>query len=746
MKGSNSITAAIFSAFLKCPTKAHLLATGVSAPSSYFADIEARISSTYKIMARRRLRDETEFAGPLDFEQLWRNSNCATVTHDVDCETTHYDLPLPQRGPVRRRSQEKSQSGAFVPLLFLPWDKPSLSDSLLVCFGALALSRATGSVPDKGTLICGDGCRQRTVKIGNYLARTNQIINEIGGNWEDRKLPPLVLNRHCAVCDFQPRCRGLAIERDDLSLLAAMTGKERAKFNAKGISTITQLSYGYRPRRPKRTTNADAMHSAKSTRRTAPVVKNDHKLKALAIKKKQIHVVGSLSAKFSGVPVFLDVEGMPDRNFYYLVGLRYGCGGEPVERSFWADGLDDERSMWESCLRELRAIGDAQVISYGAYESRFLRQMKERYVSATDEMEFVDRLIGTSVNLLDWIYGKIYFPTYSNSLKEIGPYLNFAWTSPGMSGATAPLLRRSWELNADDGLKRELIIYNMDDCRAAMIVGDAITRVCCDGASSLNAVDVGSLEVSFQRTYGKLDCALQDFEKINKAAYWDYQRSKVYVRTDKMVRRTVQQSQERRKNVAVEKDVAVAAIPRTCPTCDATELQVRREGSHITYDLKFMRRGIKRWVVRYRYHRYRCSTCLAETSTYSRTPLYGPNLRAFVVYLMIELRLSNQKAAEHVSLLFDLPLDAPKAVHMKSAMAEKYAPTYRGILREIANGTLIHADETRGVVKGGGHYVWVFANLTTVAYVYAELREFDGLGGGARRVPWCARLGFLRRV
>jgi Transposase IS66 family len=90
---------------------------------------------------------------------------------------------------------------------------------------------------------------------------------------------------------------------------------------------------------------------------------------------------------------------------------------------------------------------------------------------------------------------------------------------------------------------------------------------------------------------------------------------------------------------------------------------------------------------------------------------------------MIELRLSNQKAADHVSMLFDLPLDAPKAFHMKSAMAEKYAPTYRGILREIANGTLIHADETRGVVKGSGHYVWVFANLTTVAYVYAESRE-----------------------
>jgi Transposase IS66 family len=56
-------------------------------------------------------------------------------------------------------------------------------------------------------------------------------------------------------------------------------------------------------------------------------------------------------------------------------------------------------------------------------------------------------------------------------------------------------------------------------------------------------------------------------------------------------------------------------------------------------------------------------------------------------------------------------------------MAEKYLPTYHSILRQIIKGSLIHADETKGVVKGGGHYVWVFTNLTTVAYVYAESRE-----------------------
>ena len=146
--------------------------------------------------------------------------------------------------------------------------------------------------------------------------------------------------------------------------------------------------------------------------------------------------------------------------------------------------------------------------------------------------------------------------------------------------------------------------------------------------------------------------------------------------------------------------------------------------SHIVYDLKFTRRGIKRWAVRYHYSMHRCSECRAEMTIYSpRDSQYGPNLRAFFIYLLIELRLSLQKATEHVSSLFGIALPNSTAHDIKSELAEKYMPTYRDILRQIAKGALVHADETKGVVIGGGHYVWVFTNLTTVAYVYAELRE-----------------------
>ena len=60
---------------------------------------------------------------------------------------------------------------------------------------------------------------------------------------------------------------------------------------------------------------------------------------------------------------------------------------------------------------------------------------------------------------------------------------------------------------------------------------------------------------------------------------------------------------------------------------------------------------------------------------------------------------------------------------MKVRDGKNYEPTYRRILEQIRSGPLVNADETKGVVYGGGHYVWTFANLTSVAYVYSSSRE-----------------------
>ncbi len=67
---------------------------------------------------------------------------------------------------------------------------------------------------------------------------------------DSKQTPPaVILNKHCIYCCFQKDCEAKAVEKDDLSLLGMMTPKVIQKYQKKGIFTINQLSYLYRPRK-----------------------------------------------------------------------------------------------------------------------------------------------------------------------------------------------------------------------------------------------------------------------------------------------------------------------------------------------------------------------------------------------------------------------------------------------------------------------------------------------------------------
>ena len=186
----------------------------------------------------------------------------------------------------------------------------------------------------------------------------------------------------------------------------------------------------------------------------------------------------TLSCRTSAV--YIDVEGVPDRGLYYLIGLRYKDGDEDIQRSFWAENDVDERSIWLLCLRELKSLDHPRLIHYGSYESRFLKMMKRRYCESEEDRAFVDELISSSFNLLSLLHGNIYFPTYSNGLKEIAGYLGFRWSEADASGLGALLRRAEWEGSRQPDLKQKLLTYNAEDCMAAQLVARAVADICAE--------------------------------------------------------------------------------------------------------------------------------------------------------------------------------------------------------------------------------------------------------------------------
>jgi predicted RecB family nuclease len=702
-----AISAATFSAYLKCPTKALLLAQGERPADTFFTHVEQEISNAYRTTVKN--------IPSIDFCDLTRGTRIEKTPTFVDSTTAYY-ITGPSEAIEADGVKTQMHCGEYIPILRLPWEKVGQSDELLVSFCALAIGQATGTkIPPFGKIVREQ--RIKTVETAELLQKTRQIIEAIVSGCKDELPRHVRLNKHCSVCDFQARCRDVAISQEDLTLLGAMTVKERAKCAEKGITTITQLSYGYRPRRRRLTKKTESP--------STPALKHDHKLKALAIKKAQIHVVGLPELSIDGTPVFIDVEGAPDRDFFYLIGLRYRARNRAIERSFWANKSQDEFTIWDAFLHTLKEIDNPRLIHYGAYERRFLRLMRDRWTD--NDSAFIDGIAERSINLISSIYGIIYFPTYENSLKEIARWLEFSWSWPRASGSGAIILRRYWEITRDEELKRQLVTYNMEDCRAVELLTDTIKRICDNSEdndhSRVKAVNVGALEVSFSRTFGKFAGALPEFDKINAAAYWDYQRTKVYVRSDKKIRRSLAMAAKRTKTISVEKELVVDDRPTRCPKCGSSRIWIAARASDVVSDLKVTRRGIKRWAIRYRYNNYKCGVCKAQMTPHKADSKFGSTLWAYVIYLMIEMRLSHEKISEHIATVFDIRILGTMVNEIKRKMALKYDPTYRAILTQLAGGSVVHADETKGVVFGGGHYVWVFTNLTSAAYVYSASRD-----------------------
>jgi predicted RecB family nuclease len=349
----------------------------------------------------------------------------------------------------------------FTPIRFVFTNKLTKDDRL--AFDSLVLSEALGRDIAVGQITHGDDHTTLKVKTLALALEARTRLEKIAALLSNPTPPDLVLNRHCAECEFQSRCRQKATEKDDLSLLAGLSEKERKKFRSKGIFTVTQLSYTFQPRRrPKRLRDKRE--------------KYHHSLKALAIRENKIHIVGSPELKIDGTPVYMGVEGLPDRDFYYLIGVRIGNGASAVQRSLWADGVRDEGRIWRELLGILETVERPVLIHYGSYETTFLRRMSERY-GKPPEGSIVAATIEAAVNLVSVTFARVYYPCHSNGLKEIAKHLGFRWSASTATGTGTIVLHQEWESSRAPAPKEAILTYNAEDCQALEVVSNCLLEL-----------------------------------------------------------------------------------------------------------------------------------------------------------------------------------------------------------------------------------------------------------------------------
>ena len=716
------ITDRIFAAYFRCETEAHLIATNVPATGHEISDWWCRAAADYRAECIARMSSAYDahlcYNGTPSLAALQGN----TYKFIYGCTIGNGELQSQIDALQWVKSSDESESSVYVPIRTVRHERISREDKLLLAFDALALGTVFPTAPTSGRIVYGPTHRTLNVNLSTLIETVTPYVSEIA---ERLTQPPLhQLNRHCAECPFQSHCHAIATTKDDLSLLSNMPKREQRKLNSRGIFTVTQLSYTFRPRR------RPAKH-----RSTRPPY--SHPLKALAIRDRKIYVNGYPVVPMAQTPVvFLDVEGDAAQQSYYLAGLLVYDGRSTTQHSFWANSQSDEREMWASCVRVFSEVGPCHILCYGEFDRVFLRRMKTRYPDVEQIPGLIDTLLTNSTNVLSLIYARIYFPTYSNGLKDIASYLGYAWTYPGASGQKARVWRAQWELSGDRTLKDRLLAYNIDDCKALKVVFGAIELLCAHGADGHEAggtghgqdvVQVDGLKREYPQKFRRTQFANSELEYVNQCAYWDYQRNKVYLRTSVAVKKAVHRDSRSRaielSQLPITADIELNQKPSVCPKCGATSRLYRHiQMNRTVYDLRLTATGVRRRVVRYTYRRFYCKTCKGTFQLFNRSK-FGLDLRAVCLYYVIELRVPQIAVARSIRELFGLPLPLGAVQDMKARGAAECEVMYGDLFKRVTHGPLLHVDETKVSIGGKEGFVWVFANLEEVVYIYRGSRE-----------------------
>lgn len=706
------ITSDLVEAYSLCPRKAFLLMTGATTnpgPNGYELLIREQAEANRQARRSRlaQVGEVAPFGGLIDLaagRDLLADAELATDVLRARCDFLA-KVAVPSR--LGRHSYE--------PVKVIGTCRASRTDALGLAYECLVLGEVQGRQPASGTLIRMGGHSSK-VKLTSKHKEVGRIVDALRA-WADDPsgdAPPVVLNKHCSSCPFRDACLQQAEKEDSLSLLDRMTPKLMRKYHDKGIFTIRQLSHIYSPRRSRKKARRAARHSPE--------------LQALAIRTGKIHIAQLPELPRRPVELVVDLEGIPDRDAYYLAGLLICKDGEIEYQSYWADDSVGEAAMWSALVERLEAFPDAPVYHYGTYEKKTFATLAKRHGRGSG---LADRL----VNVASSVYGKVYFPVRSNGLKQIGRFLGAEWTDPQASGLQSLVWRHSWEAGRAEPYKQALLRYNHEDCKATRMLVDLLAQISRDAASNpaidfahrpkRNATELGT-EVHHQ------------FERILRGAEENGRRRSVRVRPgdieaegEPKKRGAPKGHQAYRRVVPSKANRIVRVSPkRRCPKGHGDLIHDDRSMAEKTItDLVFNRNGCRKSITRYEGKRGLCPKCKRHYDPPAIARLgnrvFGHAFLAWTVYQRIVLRLPYRIIAQVTEHLFGVGLSASGAIRHLRYLAGYYAPTEEAHLRAMLKNNFVHLDETKINIEGIDHYVWVFTDGRHVIFRMTQTREAD---------------------
>jgi len=501
---------------------------------------------------------------------------------------------------------------------------------------------------------------------------------------------------------------------DSLSLLGRMTPKLIRRYQKKGIFTITQLSYLYKPRRRRKKV-------------TDTPLSFNVELQALAIRTNKIYLHETPTISKLPIELFLDVEGIPDQGFDYLIGLVIQNGNDVSSHSFWADSVEDEAKIFEACLQKAAEYGNAPIYHYGSYDPRAFQRASKKH--GIDCEAFINRM----VNVNSLVFGKVYFPTRSNRLKDLETCVGASWSAPEPSGIQSLVWRYRWEETGNRKFKEMLLSYNCDDCRAVQLLTEDLQHI-ANAATSRPDVDFADRPKQNCTEFGKE--IHRTFDDILNSGHLEYRRKRISFQPEdghsvpehrKIGPPKGHKGYFRVPPSKVQRIIG-ARRPRMCPRHKGQPLNSTNVLAERTViDLAFTRNGCRKTTVKYtgmkgycpKCHHYHSPPAIRRLSGLS----FGRGFQVWVAHQRLALRLPYRAIAQLISELFSEHISVTGIMNFVGFLAKDYSCTETLLVKTILASPFIHADETGINIRGSKHYVWVITNGTHVVFQLTETRE-----------------------
>lgn len=591
--------------------------------------------------------------------------------------------------------------------LRLDKEKIKRTDKVAVCIKAIIYEQITKNKVFNVKIVYGNTQKSTRIKTSTYNKEATDKLRELDNLTNTEPF----YKKECTACEFLDKCLKKLIAKDDLSLLSGMTKNKILRLNRKGIFTIFQFSHTFKLRKKRK----DAL-------KDEPVYYPA--LKALSIRENKVYINGIPKIGELKANAFIDFEGLPDENFTYLIGVCHYKENGIFYEYFWADNKEEEAQIFISLLNYIQKYNFQVLFHYGKFERKKLENFAKENPDYKDK---INKVINKLKDIYPIVKNHVYLPIYRNSLKSVGKYLNI--TREGISnGLESILKRKQWEQKKSPNIKKSLIVYNENDCQSLRIITEWLSKVEKRIKNNdENFIDANDLRTTSNYAYrfGNIDFVNENFKIINKAAYFDYQRNKVYFRENKKIRKGLKREAKFKQKLNKPNKIIKKEIEK-CPKCDSKLITRKSTKTKSTIDLKIGRYGVKKWITKWVGGSFYCSNCSKAFVPFKikDKPYWGETIKIWTVNEYISFRISFQQLQQKLRETYKIKASITELSTFKGIIAEKYKGVFKELEKQLISGKIIHADETKALARGEkSGYVWIFTSLDTVIYIYRENRE-----------------------